>query len=86
MARYLFFGIILIGTGVLSPAGAMTGAWCQNRAANCVGRCANPGGGTYQNKCMSYCTRQSISCLARAHDEARRWWRQGYEEGTLSLR
>ena len=45
MARYLFFAITLIGLGVLlnSPAEAVTDApRCEDQAANCVGRCANP--------------------------------------------
>jgi hypothetical protein len=77
MARHLFFAITLIVTGLLlnSPAEAATAARCGDQAANCVGRCDNPGGGTYQNKCMSYCDRQATSCMIRAYDAARRWWR-----------
>jgi hypothetical protein len=88
MARHLFFAIILIGTGMLlgSPAEAVTAARCEDQAANCVGRCANPGAGTYLNKCMSYCERRVTQCLPRAHDEARRWWRPGYEVGVFGLR
>jgi hypothetical protein len=76
MARHFFFAITLIGIGVLlnSPAEAVTNAArCEDQAANCVGRCANPGGGTNQNKCMSRCDRQVTKCLIRAHDAARRW-------------
>ena len=71
MARHLFFAITLIGTGVLlnSPAEAVIdAARCEDQAANCVGRCANPGGGTNDNKCMTYCDRQVTRCLVRAHD------------------
>ena len=78
MARHLFFAITLMGIGVLlnSPAEAVQdAAQCEDQAANCVGRCDNPGGGTYQNKCMSYCDRQATSCMIRAYDAARRWWR-----------
>jgi hypothetical protein len=78
MARHLFFALTLMGIGVLlnSPAEALRDATrCQDNAANCVGRCANPGGGTNQNKCMSYCNRQVTKCLIRAHDTERRWWR-----------
>ena len=70
MTRHLFFAITLIGTGVLhSPAeaGAMQ---CEDRAANCVGRCVNPTGGVNNNKCMRYCDQQVTRCLIRAH------WRQ----------
>ena len=54
MTRHLFFAITLIGTGVLlnSPAEATTDYQCEDRAANCVGRCANRGGGVNDNKCM----------------------------------
>ena len=75
MARHLFYAITLIGIGMLplSPAEAVTNAaLCENQASNCVGRCANPGGGTNNNKCMSYCDRQVTRCLIRAHD-ATRW-------------
>jgi hypothetical protein len=76
MARHFFFAISLIGIGVFlnSPAEAVTGAWpCEDQASNCVGRCANPGAGTNDNKCMNYCDRQVTRCLIRAHDAARRW-------------
>jgi hypothetical protein len=77
MARHLFFAIALIGTGVLlySPAEAVTAARCEDQAANCVGACPNPGSGTFQNRCMSHCTRQVSSCLIRAYDTTRRWYR-----------
>ena len=75
MARYLFLAITLIGIGVFlnSPAEAVADASrCEDQAANCVGRCANPGGGTNQNKCMWYCDRQVTRCLIRAYSPARR--------------
>jgi hypothetical protein len=74
MVRHLFFAITLIGTGALinSPAEAVTAARCENRAANCVGGCANPNGGWYQNKCMRSCERPVTSCLIRAYDVTRR--------------
>jgi hypothetical protein len=76
MARTLFVAITLIGIGVLlnSRAEAVTEASrCEDQAANCIGRCANPGGGTNQNKCMLYCDRQVTRCLIRVHDAVRRW-------------
>jgi hypothetical protein len=76
MARHLFLAITLIGIGMLldSPAGAVSdAAQCEDQAANCIGRCANPGGGTNDNKCMIYCDRHVNRCLIRAHDAARRW-------------
>jgi hypothetical protein len=75
MARHLFFAITLIGiTGALlnSPAEAVTATRCEDQNANCVGRCANPTGGVYRNKCMLYCERQVNRCLIR-DDVARRW-------------
>ena len=78
MARHLFFAVTLIGfVGVLlnSPAEAgMESALCENKAANCVGRCANPGGGTNDNKCMSRCDKRVIKCLVRAHNAYPRLW------------
>jgi hypothetical protein len=41
---------------------------CENNAANCVGRCANPVGGTFVSKCMSACDRRVNKCLVRAHE------------------
>jgi hypothetical protein len=76
MARQLFFAIALLGIGGLlhSPAKAVTNAVkCEDRAANCVGRCANPGGGTNNNKCMGHCDRQVTMCLARVHGTALQW-------------
>jgi hypothetical protein len=76
MARHLFFAITFIGIGVLfnSPAKAVTDvAHCENNSSNCVGRCANPGGGANNNKCMWHCDRQVTRCLIRAHDAARGW-------------
>ena len=75
MARHLFFAITLIVTGLLlnSPAEAETAARCGDQAANCVGRCANPGGGTNDNKCMNYCDRQVTRCLIRTPLAAERW-------------
>lgn len=76
MARHLFFAITLIGIGVFlnAPAEAVTdAARCEDQAANCVGSCVNPGGGTNSNKCMSYCDRRVMRCLIRAQDALRRW-------------
>ena len=75
MARHLFFAITLIGTGVLlnSPAEAVTASRCEDQAAQCVGRCANPGGGVFQNKCMHYCDRQVTGCMISAYGAAGRW-------------
>jgi hypothetical protein len=79
MARHLFFAIALMGIGALlnSPAKAVPdAAVCEDQAANCLGRCVNPSGGTGQNKCLSSCDRHVNRCLIRAHDaNLRRWWR-----------
>src|SRR5258705_12766217 len=75
MARHLFFAITLMGIGVLlnSPAEAVTDApRCEDQAANCVGRCANPSGGANQNKCMWDCHLQGTRCLIRAPGAAPR--------------
>jgi hypothetical protein len=76
MARHLFFAITLVGFGVLlnSPAEAVTAERCEDQAANCVGRCANPGGGTNDNKCMNYCDRRVTRCLIRAYGATQQWW------------
>jgi hypothetical protein len=73
MTRYLFFAITFIGTGVLlnSPAEAATALQCEDKAANCRGRCADRAGGAgdwggHQNKCLPYCDRQLSRCLIRA--------------------
>ena len=74
MARHLFFAITLTGIGVLfnPPAEAVTDAvQCEDQAANCVGRCVNPNGGTGQSRCMLSCDRQVTRCLVRARDAAR---------------
>jgi hypothetical protein len=76
MARHLFFAITLIGIGTLlnSPAEAVPDtARCEDQAANCLGRCANPFGGAGQNKCLNYCDRQVNRCLIRANGAASRW-------------
>jgi hypothetical protein len=72
MTRQLFFAITLIGTGILlnAQAEAVTASRCEDRAANCVGRCASLTGGAgdlggHQNKCMRYCDQQVIKCLIR---------------------
>jgi len=73
MARHLFFAITLMSIGVLlnSRAEAVPdAARCEDQAANCVGRCANPGAGTNDNKCMWSCDRQVNRCLIRAHGAA----------------
>jgi hypothetical protein len=78
MARHLFFAVTIICTGLLlySPAQAVTDeANCENNAANCVGRCANPGSGANDNKCMNRCDRHVRICLIRAYDSTRLWWR-----------
>lgn len=75
MTWRLFVAITFMGTGVLvnSQADARTAFQCEDRAANCVGRCANftGGGGDFrghQNKCMASCDRQVTWCLIRANE------------------
>ena len=75
MTRHLFFAITLIGAGLLlnAPAQAVSAARCEDHFSNCVGRCANPGGGTNDNRCMNRCNRTVNSCLIRAYDAGWRW-------------
>ena len=57
MARHLFFAIPLIGIGTAVKDAVQ----CEDQSSNCVGRCANPGGGEYDNnKCMRRCERQVV--------------------------
>lgn len=70
MTRHLFFAITLVGSGLLlnSPAAATTDLQCEDRAANCIGRCAVITGGAgdwggHQNKCLPQCDRRLIKCL-----------------------
>jgi hypothetical protein len=72
MTRQLFFAITLISTGVfLNPqAQAASAQQCEDRNANCLGRCADFMGGSgdmggHQNKCLSTCDRRLISCVVR---------------------
>jgi hypothetical protein len=72
MTRHIFFAITLIGTGLLlnAQAQAVTPLRCEDRAANCVGSCADVTGGAgdlggRQNKCMRTCEQQVIKCLIR---------------------
>jgi hypothetical protein len=77
MARHFFFAVTLIGFGLFlnSPAAAVQdAAQCEDHFSNCVGRCANPGGGEYDNnRCMLSCDRRVNRCLIRAFDAGRRW-------------
>ena len=50
MIRHLFFAITLIGTEC-STHRQKHGMQCEDRAANCVGRCGNPTGGV--NACAT---------------------------------
>jgi len=71
MTRHLFFAITLIGTGLLLSSAAEAQEWqCEDRAANCLGRCADKAGGAgdwggHQSKCLR-CDRQLIRCVRNA--------------------
>jgi len=74
MKRHLFLALALAGTAALfsAPAEAISPLRCEDRAANCIGGCANYTGGAgdfrgRQNKCMATCDRRVISCLVRAN-------------------
>jgi hypothetical protein len=72
MTQHLFFAIALIGTGVLLNAPAAAQQWqCEDKNANCLGRCADKAGGAgdwggHQSKCMR-CDRQLIACYIRRY-------------------
>jgi hypothetical protein len=70
MVRHLFLAITLIGIGALnSSAQAVTDeAQCEDRFANCIGFCNNPGAGVGDNKCVHSCDRRVTSCLVRAQN------------------
>jgi hypothetical protein len=72
MTRHLFFAIVVIGTGAFlnSPAEAATALQCEDRAANCLGRCRDMSGGAgdwkgLQNKCVPSCVRRLLRCYPR---------------------
>jgi hypothetical protein len=72
MTRQLFFAITILGTGVLLdlPSGMANQLQCQDRSANCLGKCADRTGGAgdlggHQNKCLLYCSRQLAKCMVR---------------------
>jgi hypothetical protein len=73
MTRQLFFAIALIGIAALlnSAAEAATALQCEDKAANCVGRCADKTGGAgdrwgHQTRCLPACDRQLNRCIIRA--------------------
>jgi len=73
MTRQLFFAITLIGSAVLlnSAAEAATALQCEDKASNCLGRCADKTGGAgdrrgHQSKCLVSCDRQLNRCVIRA--------------------
>jgi hypothetical protein len=73
MTRQLFFAITLVGTAAFLNWGveAATGLQCEDRAANCLGRCADRTAGAgdlggHQSKCLLICDRQVTRCYSRA--------------------
>ena len=71
MIRRLFFAIALIGAGVLltTPVEAATALQCEEKNANCLGKCPNITGGAgdlrgHPNKCVNYCIRRLMTCYA----------------------
>jgi hypothetical protein len=71
MTRHLFFAIALIGTGVLLSPPAEAQQWqCEDRAANCLGRCTDKAGGAgdwggHPSKCLR-CDWRLIRCVRNA--------------------
>ena len=72
MTRQLFFAIALMGTGVLLNSPAEAQVWpCEDRVANCLGRCTDRTGGAgdwrgHQSKCLR-CDWQLIRCVRNAN-------------------
>ena len=79
MARHLFFAIALIGTAVLLNSPTEAQQWrCEDRAANCLGRCTDKAGGAgdwhgHQSKCLR-CDWQSIKCVRNANMRRHRYY------------
>ena len=72
MTRQLFFAITLIGTAVLFnlAAEAATAVQCEDKAANCLGRCADRTAGAgdwggHRSQCLP-CDRRLNRCIIRA--------------------
>ncbi|HMM91761.1 hypothetical protein [Bradyrhizobium sp.] len=71
MARNVFFAIALIGAGVLLNSPSHAQHWqCEDRAANCIGRCTDRLAGISdwgrQSKCYR-CDRQVIKCMVSSN-------------------
>ena len=67
MTRHLFFAIALIGTGAFLTSPAEAQKWqCEDRAANCIGRCTDRAAGISDwgrlDKCWR-CDRRLIQCV-----------------------
>jgi hypothetical protein len=72
MSRQLFFAVTLIVTGVLLNSPGEAQIWpCEDKAANCLGRCTDKAGGAgdwggHRSKCLR-CDRQLIKCARNAN-------------------
>ena len=71
MTRRLFLAIALIGIGVLHNSPSDAQHWrCEDRAANCIGRCTDRLAGISDwgrlNKCWR-CDRQVAKCMIDAN-------------------
>jgi hypothetical protein len=80
MTRQLFFAIILIGSGALLNSPASAQEWrCEDRAANCFGRCPDRIGAVGDDwkgrpsKCLR-CDRQLIQCVSNANVRRHRYY------------
>jgi hypothetical protein len=70
MTRHLFFAIALIGAGAFLTSPAEAQKWqCEDRAANCIGRCTDRAAGISDwgrlDKCWR-CDRRLIQCVRNA--------------------
>ena len=80
MARQLLFAIILLSLGVLLNSPAPAQEWrCEDRAANCFGRCPDKIGAAGDDwngrpsRCLR-CDRQLIKCVINANLRRQRYY------------
>ena len=71
MTRHLVFAITLIAAGLFLNAPGAAQQWrCEDRGANCLGRCTDKAGGAgdwggRQSQCLR-CDRRLIKCVSNA--------------------
>ena len=79
MTRQLFFAITIIGIGVLLNSPGEAKVWsCEDKNANCFGRCTDKSGGAgdwlgHQSRCLR-CDWQLIKCVRNANMRRHRFY------------